>query len=347
MTNRVSSLDTGYLPGDLSLFPSMVDDYDSLYEARNNIETKLKQGLSFSGKYVILEDGSGFPSTGIICLGLPPGVPGTPELIYYGKKNGNTFSQLIRGYAGSLQNKWISGTAATLSVNAEHHNAVKDAIINIEKKVGLVDHPTSDSISGMVKELEAKYLTPKATFRAYPHSGPAPLNVRFQNFSSGDLVRYLWNFGDGSRSVEKNVNHTYQSEGVYTVTLNIITSTGGQGVATKTNYITVSESEREPFFYVVMEDTHKAAWSKDKAYELTGDKNKAQWFHFVDQTDGDITIRYWSFGDGSTPITVADPNQQEVRHQFEHAGVYEVVLLLVFADDSVKRVFLPDNLEVI
>lgn len=43
--------------------------------------------------------------------------------------------------------------------------------------------------------------------------------VKFTNLSSGNAQSYVWNFGDGSTSTEKNPLHTYAKSGYYTVTL--------------------------------------------------------------------------------------------------------------------------------
>ena len=147
MSERPSSLDVGYVAGKLSLFPDVLDDKDSLYEVRNNAETVLRTGLPYNGKKIIVEDTSLFPPTGIIRVGLPSGVAGEAELIYYGSKTENAFKDLVRGFAGSRQNQWPSGTWATNAVTAEPHNAVKDAIINIEKRVGLETNPDSGSLN--------------------------------------------------------------------------------------------------------------------------------------------------------------------------------------------------------
>lgn len=43
--------------------------------------------------------------------------------------------------------------------------------------------------------------------------------VKFTNLSSGNSVSYLWDFGDGTTSTEKNPLHVYAQSGYYTVTL--------------------------------------------------------------------------------------------------------------------------------
>ena len=66
MVTRISTLDTGYLIGNLSAFPIAIDDKESLYEVKNNAESKLTQSLSYNGKYIIVENNDAFPNKG--CL---------------------------------------------------------------------------------------------------------------------------------------------------------------------------------------------------------------------------------------------------------------------------------------
>ncbi len=55
---------------------------------------------------------------------------------------------------------------------------------------------------------------PSADFSASQTSGTAPLTVQFTSQSSGDITRYLWDFGDGGTSTVENPSHTYQILGL-------------------------------------------------------------------------------------------------------------------------------------
>jgi PKD repeat protein len=333
---RISSLDDNYTTGDLSNFPASLDTKDSLYEVKNNAETKLRTSLAYNGKLIIVEDASSFPEKGLIRVGPPPGKSGAAELIYYNLRTKDTFKQLVRGFAGSKQNQWPSGSWATNAVTAEPHNAVKDAIINMETMIGTESSPTAGSLNARLKFLEAKFLAPKASFRAFPKKGSTGLKVRFQNFSEGDVARYLWDFGDGTQSTQKHPQHAYLQEGFYTIKLSIITSTGGQGSVTKNNYIQISNEEKESFFYV----SPAVGTSQESAAFLD---QPATTFKFIDQTDGDIKQRFWIFGDGSENLVVENPNEHEASHVYEKPGVYEPSLLVVFANESLKRIFLTQK----
>lgn len=324
MANKISSLDRGYSAGDLSLFPEIIDDKDSLYEVANNAETILKTGLTYNGKKVIVEDTSFFPEKGLIRIG-PRSGQGEAELIYYGEKTKNSFLKIQRGFAGSRQNQWNSNSWVTNSVTAEPHNAVKDAIINIENSIGLETKPNDGTLNKRLKDLELRFLSPKSTFRAYPKESIPGKPIKFQNLSEGDVIRYFWDFGDGSQSLEKSPVHTYNSEGIYTIKLHLITSFGAQNISTKKNYITISNDELPSFFY----------------YKKLSNKK----YLFVDQTDGDIAQRFWVFGDGKNYVEL-NPNKHFIEHEYEKSGVYEPSLLVVFASEKIKRIFLNNSLEV-
>lgn len=346
--DRNSSLDLGYQTGDLSLFPAAKDDRDQLYQVENNAETVLKQTLTYNGKYVIVENNDAFPAKGLLRVGPPAGKAGNSEIIYYDQKVTGIFRNLIRGFAGSRQGQWSAGSSVINSVMAEHHNAIKDAVLQIEADLGTEEFPAEGSLNYILKQQENRFLSPKPVFRAWPIKGPPALRVRFQNFSTGPLVRYLWDFGDGTTSVEKSPIHVYQSEGVYSVKLNIITSLGAQGVTTKSNYITVDEEERQPFFYV----TPSEGYSKETADELNVEPTT---FKLVDQSDGDVVQRYWILdGAGSSAgvpiesqsLPILDPNIHTASYVYDKPGSYEPSLLVLFANQKLKRVFLKETITV-
>ena len=45
--------------------------------------------------------------------------------------------------------------------------------------------------------------------------------IAFNNTSTGDILTYLWSFGDGNTSTDKDPIHTYVAEGTYEVTLTV------------------------------------------------------------------------------------------------------------------------------
>ncbi|MEI6294075.1 MAG: PKD domain-containing protein [Methanomicrobiales archaeon] len=79
----------------------------------------------------------------------------------------------------------------------------------------------------------------KAGFTANPKAGTLPLEVAFQDFSTGIPTSWLWTFGDGSTSSEQNPIHTYVKAGMYSVKLKVSNSEGTSGLS-RSGYIVVS-----------------------------------------------------------------------------------------------------------
>lgn len=350
MSTRISSLTPGYVSGNLSVFPETLDNKSTLYNVTNNAITKLKQTLTFNTKVIIVESTEGFPDEGMLRIGQEPGpeLAGEFELVFYESKTSNTFRGVQRGFNGSKQSTWYVGkTFITRPVMADDHNAVKDAIVQIEDNLGLKTLPVATSLNGILEQQEVKFLAPKPVFRAFPTLGPPPLTVRFQNFTTGHVVRNFWDFGDGSTSVERSPEHTYINEGKYSVKLNIITSTGAQGIANKIDYIEVNQDESIPFMYV---DSITSAYSVYTASLMTsqGNPTTPKDFLFVDQTDGDIVQRNWIFGDGET-YTENDPDIHTVNHIYDNPNSegYVVSCIIIFSNGKTKRVELKDQLIVL
>ena len=62
---------------------------------------------------------------------------------------------------------------------------------------------------------------PTASFTIDVESGIAPLVVRFDNTSEGQISSVEWDFGDGETSTERSPNHRYTIAGAYDLTLNV------------------------------------------------------------------------------------------------------------------------------
>jgi PKD repeat protein len=90
------------------------------------------------------------------------------------------------------------------------------------------------SASGAVSAADS----PSANFTSNVTSGGAPLNVHFNDTSTGNATSWIWNFGDGGTSTEQNATHVYANEGNYNVSLTAINE-AGNNTLTKNSYIKV------------------------------------------------------------------------------------------------------------
>ncbi|MBN1166435.1 MAG: PKD domain-containing protein, partial [Methanospirillaceae archaeon] len=144
---------------------------------------------------------------------------------------------------------------------------------------------------------------PAAVFTADPRTGDAPLTVQFTDMSPGTPRWWLWKFGDGDSSTEKNPVHTYSQTGSYDVYLKVGNS-GGADSTLMPGFITVTGT-----------GTIVADFSGTPVY---GEKPLT--VQFTDLSTGGPTMWAWDFGDGGTDM-IADP-----LHTYTEAGIYSVTL---------------------
>lgn len=171
---------------------------------------------------------------------------------YYASKNDNDQSfnniQLLDGFPDVK--KIAKVTNITLNVVAEHHNNIKDAIIEIEKFAGVrhdkTNIPKTGSMEARINYLRKIALKPKAWFQVDIREGIIPLKVTFTDLSfrlatdnANNPVKTIWDFGDGDvRTFEfkndsdttSNSNTTvekiYETPNSYTVKFKVINKFG-------------------------------------------------------------------------------------------------------------------------
>jgi len=66
--------------------------------------------------------------------------------------------------------------------------------------------------------------------------------VQFTDSSTGTIIIWSWDFGDGTSSDEQSPEHIYSDVGTYTVVLQVFNEVGGSDTETKIDYIVVRES---------------------------------------------------------------------------------------------------------
>jgi PKD repeat protein len=77
---------------------------------------------------------------------------------------------------------------------------------------------------------------PVAKFSQNTYIGKVPLTIQFTDKSQNTPTSYLWRFGDGTTSTDKNPTHTYTKVGVYVISL---TATNNGGSDSTTSYVAV------------------------------------------------------------------------------------------------------------
>ncbi|HDR73465.1 MAG TPA: PKD domain-containing protein, partial [Methanoculleus sp.] len=140
-----------------------------------------------------------------------------------------------------------------------------------------------------------------ASFIANVTEGFAPLDVQFNDTSTGDPVSWLWDFGDGSVSPEQNLTYTYVMPGLYPVTLTVANETGDEASAVENITVLVPPLNAS---FIATPPTGPAP--------LT--------VQFTDLSTGFPVDWFWEFGDGRN-----DTAQNPV-HEYPEEGVYQVNL---------------------
>ena len=165
-----------------------------------------------------------------------------------------------------------------------------------------VSGPGGEETEAKVNYVEA-YAAVEANFSGTPTSGIGSLVVDFSNWSSGDYDTCLWNFGDGSTSPScGNPSHTYTTDGVYTVSLQV-SGRGGSDTDSKVDYITVYEP--------VMADFSGTPTNGVAPLDVD----------FTNLSTGDYDTCSWNFGDGGSSTTCGNPS-----HTYNSDGLYTVSL---------------------
>ncbi|MDQ6609636.1 MAG: PKD domain-containing protein, partial [Bacteroidota bacterium] len=152
------------------------------------------------------------------------------------------------------------------------------------------------------------FQNPSVSFSADRLTGCFPLTVNFTDLStpgSGAVTAWIWDFGDGTTSTQKNPSHVYAAQGNYAVTLKITNSLGCTKIFTRPQYISVVDGVTAKFI-----NSFPGLCPAPAAVS------------FTNTSTGPGPLSYtWTFGDGSTGAT-ANPS-----HSYGANGTYSVMLI--------------------
>ncbi len=135
---------------------------------------------------------------------------------------------------------------------------------------------------------------------------PATNAIDFNDNSATNdsIIRWEWDFGDGSNSLQQNPNHNYTSTGSYYVCLTITTASGCSDTYCSNVYYSGPQNCSAAF-------TGNISSSNAGAFYCNNGNTTAQYF--------------WSFGDGTYANGVG---LSSVNHQFSGTGTYIVCVAI-------------------
>ena len=206
---------------------------------------------------------------------------------------------------------WNFGDGSTSSDQNPTHEFVLPGSYDVRLTV------TRDTDTDVSEQVVNAGGVPNADFEGAPLSVNVGDPVTFTDKTTNAPTSWSWNFGDTATSDLKNPSHTYQTKGIYTVTLTA-GNLNGRGTKVRQNYINVGVPPQADFIPIVI------------PYQ----KNQVPMgVHFIDQSTGIPTSWLWDFGDGQTS------GEQNPKHLYTSAGVYTVKLTAKnnFGQDSRVR----------
>jgi gliding motility-associated-like protein len=157
---------------------------------------------------------------------------------------------------------------------------------------------TVTNVNGSNTLTRSQYITvyepPVVNFSASPLSGCFPLRVQFTDLTTpgtgNTIVSWLWDFGNGSTSTLQNPLATYNTAGIFTVTLQVTDDKGCTKTFSRPNYVNATNGVTASF-------THTDPIVCIAPATIS----------FTNNSTGPPTLSYlWDFGDGNTS-TVINP----------------------------------------
>lgn len=173
---------------------------------------------------------------------------------------------------------------------------------------------TVTNLNGTNTLTRTQYITvyepPVADFSASPISGCFPLRVNFTDLSSAGIgntnVSWLWDFGNGTTSTLQNPQTTYNSAGLYTITLKVTNDKGCTKTVSRNNFISVTNGVSASFT-----NSNPVVCAAPAL------------INFNNTSTGPVTLSYfWDFGDGNTSVSL-NPS-----HTYLTNGSYIVTLVV-------------------
>jgi len=146
------------------------------------------------------------------------------------------------------------------------------------------------------------------------------LSVQFTDLSEGDISQWLWDFGDGTTSVEQHPVHEYGEEGTYNVCLEVL------GASRSCSSIFCDQLTLEIPEYCEADFTHEVL------------ENQILTVQFTALSQGIPNQRLWDFGDGNFS------DLQNPLHIYADTGSYTVQLIisntdsLAWCSDTISKI---------
>ena len=213
------------------------------------------------------------------------------------------------------------GTRSTLKDPAKTFDTIGPKPVTLVVRDGSSFHEARATI--MVEQANRP---PTARFTWSPEKPVAGQTISFSNSSTDpdvDFLTYLWEFGDGTTSAEKEPKKIYTSPWSPTVTLTVTDHKGASDAWSQV--ITVTQGNRPP--------------TPDFTWQILNATQTSLPVHFdgsrSTDLDGDALTYSWDFGD---PRNTTAGSGVQPQHTYSQPGTYTVTLTVADGRSPVVKV---------
>lgn len=134
--------------------------------------------------------------------------------------------------------------------------------------------------------------------------------------TDGNIISYLWDFGDGAKASGREVVHQYSQSGTYVARLSIQDDSGlDNNSATSKRIITVNEPP------IADAGPDQLVTASQVVFDATGSSD----------SDGVIISYLWDFGDGDTG------SGARIAHAYRNPGTYTVDLKVIDGSGTIRN----------
>ncbi len=165
----------------------------------------------------------------------------------------------LMGNTGASQGDWVTGTTYPIidnaSIAAAYQIGAYPTILMVckDRRVTNVQRASATELVSQTNTCPSIDTAPEPLFFADNYDGCGTMDVQFTDDSWPRPTSYLWNFGDGNTSTERNPKHTYTESGDFSVSLSVTNDFGTTDIQ-KSDLIAVGDGNPNSIMAVGITD---------------------------------------------------------------------------------------------
>ena len=292
---------------------------DGTYSEAQNPEHTFGQAGMYNVCLAIYSDSSGCSNTYCQTIIVDPQIACTAYFSFSEISSQPFTYQFVDLSVGNIENRiWDFGDGKTVNETNPTHTYYQSG----EYQVCLSISDGQGNCSDVFCETIYVDIIPDCSANfVYLQDETNPFTFNFSDNSTGEIINWNWDFGDGTTSSGQNPVHTFTEEGFYVVCLDVADSTGQCSDQLCSGIFVTGEFPCQAGFDFEI---------------LPEDPLSVQ---FTDTSIGNIGFWLWDFGDGNFSF------EQNPLHAFPANGIYNVCLKVLDFNFQCSNLFCQ-NIEI-